>query len=107
MAAMTFGADPILYVPDTRPTSAVPGTPLVGAQVFFYVAGSTTPLPVYTENTLTTAWTQPIVTNAAGQSDGPIYMTPTPAFKVLIQDADSNDLPGYPVDNLNPSAVAT
>jgi hypothetical protein len=34
-------------------------------------------------------------------------MTPTPAFKVLIQDADSNDLPGYPVDNLNPSAVAT
>jgi hypothetical protein len=60
---------------------------------------------VYHDSLLSVAWTQPIVTNAAGQSDDPIYVTPTPALKVLITDDVDVDLPGYPADNQSPYAV--
>ena len=107
MAAATLFAQPFAYVPDTRAASTTPGAPLVGAQIRIYIAGLSTPQPVYHDSDLTTPWTQPIVTNAAGQSDDPIYVSPTPALKIAITDADDVDLPGYPMDDWSPYEVAS
>lgn len=107
MAAATLFAQPHAYVPDTRPASSSPGAPLVGAKIYAYTAGTVTPVALYTDSDLSIEWDIPIVTNSAGQSDGPIYVTPTPALKVKITDADDVDLPGFPADNQSPYQVAT
>lgn len=102
MAAATLFAQPFAYVPDNRDDTDTPGAPLVGAKIYIYAAGTTTPEPVYHDPDLNSAWTQPIVTNANGISDDPIYVSQTPALKILITDADDNNLPGYPVDDWSP-----
>lgn len=99
MAATTLFLDPFLLVLDTN------GVPLVGAEATFFEAGSSTPLDVYTNTGLSIPWDQPIVTNAAGQSTGPIYVSPTPAIKIVIVDADGVAVPGYPMDNWSPAAI--
>jgi len=101
MAANTLFSDAYLYLCDDD------GKPLVGAQLFVYIAGSTTAQPVYHDSDLGSAWTQPIVTNAAGKSTGPIYVSPTPALKLVALDADDVPISGYPLDNWSPSQVAT
>ena len=101
MAANTLFSDPFALILDAS------GNPLVGAKITTFQAGTSTPQAVYTEPTVTTAWTQPIVTNAAGQSTGPIYVRPTPALKIVVVDANGVAVPGYPMDFWSPSAVAS
>ena len=100
MAATTLFSQPFLLVLDTN------GVPLVGAEATFFEAGTETPVDVYTDSALGTPWDQPIVTNAAGQSEGPIYVSPTPALKIVVVDADAASVPGYPMDDWSPAAVA-
>jgi hypothetical protein len=107
MAANTLFSGPYAYFADNRLTTDTPGVPLVGWKLYVYVAGSVTPEPVYHDSSLSTAWTQPIVGDASGISTDPIYVSPTPALKILVTDADDVDLPGFPIDNWSPSAVAT
>lgn len=93
MAAFTF------YFP-------VPGTPTAeGYSLSFFEAGTATPLPVYSDADLSVAISQPIVLNADGNPDTPIYMTPTPAAKIRYTDADGVAVGGYPYDNYSPLAV--
>ncbi len=101
MSAITLFGNPFLTAVDAD------GLPIVSAAFTFFEAGTTTPLPVYTEPTLMTAWAQPILTNAAGISDGPVYLTPTPAVRVVAVDSNAVPLNGYPVDFISPAAVAT
>ncbi len=101
MAATTLFNGPFLYIVDDN------GLPIVGAKVTTFEAGTTTPLDVWHTAVPDTAWTQPIVMNAAGQSDGPVYVSPTPAIKVVVVDANDVPVSGFPVDNWSPSAVAT
>ncbi len=105
-AALLF-AQPFVYVPDTRAASTTPGAPLVGALIYAYIAGTDTPAVLYTSPDLDTEWTQPIETNAAGQSSGPIFTTQTPALKILITDEDDVPLPGYPADDISPYALGS
>jgi len=91
---------PFLYVVDAD------GVPVVGAQATFFAAGTSDPEPVFTDPDLAVAWDVPILTNAAGQSDGPIYVSPTPALKIVIVDADDVPIDGFPMDFWSPSAVA-
>lgn len=107
MSAATVFAQPFLYVPDNRPTTTTPGAPLEGAKAYFFITGTSTPQPVYHDSDLSVAWTQPIVTNAAGISSDPIFVTPTPSLKILITDANDVNLPGYPMSNWTPYALAT
>ncbi len=94
-------AAPIFYFP-------LPGTPTgVGYQLSFTEAGLSTPLDVFTDVGRTTPWSQPIVFNADGNPDGPIYLSDTPAYKVVYLDADSVAVPGYPVDFVSPYEPAT
>ena len=64
-------------------------------------------MPVYTDSDLGVAWLQPLETNAAGQTTGPVYVSPTPALKIVVVDALGAPVPGYPLDDYSPSAVAT
>jgi hypothetical protein len=107
MSASTLFAQPFAYVPDNRDSTETPGVPLVGAKIYVYVTGTTTPEPVYHDSSLGSAWTQPIVTTANGISSDPIYVSPTPSLKVLITDADNVALPGYPMDPWSPYALVT
>ena len=100
-------AAPFAYVPDTRVGSSTPGQPLVSAKIYIFVTGTTTPQAVYHDSDLQNAWTQPIVTNASGQSTDPIYVDQTPALKVLITDDVDVDLPGYPMDPWSPYALGS
>lgn len=101
MAATTLFSQPFLFLVDAD------GIPLVGAEVTIYAAGTVTPQPVYHDSALSNAWLQPIVTNSAGQSDGPVYVTPTPALKVVAVTSTGAAISGFPLDNWSPAAVAT
>jgi len=101
VAANTLFSQPFLLVLNSD------GCPIVGAKASFFVAGTSTPQDVWTDSDGSIPWSQPIETNAAGQSDGPIYVSPTPALKIVIVDADDVPVDGYPVDNWSPSAVAS
>jgi len=107
MAATTLFAEAVALVIDTRPASTTFGSPLVGAKIYAYAAGTSGAQNVYTDSSLSVAWSQPITTNSSGQSAGPIYVTPTPALKIDIQDSSGVSLPGYPVDNWSPCAVGS
>lgn len=86
----------------------LPGTPTaVGNQLIFYEAGTSTPLVVWTDVDRTIAWAQPIVLNAQGNPTGIIYLSNTPAFKVVYLDSNSVAVPGYPQDNISPFEPAT
>lgn len=88
-------------------TFPLPGTPSAeGNLLSFFVAGTATPLAVYTDDDLGVAWDQPIEFNAAGQPDGVIYLSPSTAYKVVYTDADGVDIDGYPVDNISPPSIA-
>ncbi len=101
MAAATLFAQPFFYAVDAD------GIPLVGAQISVFIAGTDTPQDVYTDPDLMTAWDQPILTNAAGQSDGPIYVDQTPALKVQLLTADDVPVDGWPVDDWSPYALGS
>lgn len=82
------------------------GTPTAeGNELTFYEAGTDTPLDVWTDSDLSIAWAQPIVLNAAGESDGPIYVSSSPSYKVVYVDANGVAIPGYPVDFVSPSTI--
>src|SRR5262249_53069831 len=80
------------------------GTPTaLGNKLSFYVAGTTTPLDVWTDSDLTIPWAQPIIFNATGNPDGPIYLTLDISYKVVYTDANDVAIPGYPVDMVDPT----
>jgi len=86
----------------------LPGTPTgLNYELSFFEAGTSTPLDVFTDSDLGAAWSQPIVFNADGMTDGPIYLSPTPALKVFLKDENGVDVNGYPVDDVSPAAVAS
>lgn len=69
------------------------------AKVSFYVTGTDTPAPVYTESTLTTAHTQPVRSNSAGFLP-PIYLNPAITYKSITTDENDATLPDGTVDPL-------
>lgn len=69
------------------------GNPVSGGFLFFYVAGTTTPLDTFSTSGLTegTENTNPIELDDAGRSENSIYLQPT-GYKVILQDADGEQL---------------
>lgn len=51
---------------NTQVCDTITGLPLVGAKLYFYEGGTSTPLTVYTTNALSASHTQPIVADANG-----------------------------------------
>jgi hypothetical protein len=95
----------ILYNPYPMRLFEADGDFAAGAQAFFWLARTTTPLLVYTDSPLTTAHTWPVVADAYGLL-APIYIAKGTEYKVRIEDALGSVL--YAADGIdNPAAVIT
>jgi hypothetical protein len=63
------------------------GLPLIGGTISTYLAGTTTPATTYTTSAGTVAHTNPIVLNARGEPDTPIWLPEGVAYKLVLFDA--------------------
>lgn len=79
--------------------------PLAGGFVYVYEAGTSTPLTTYFDADLdpSHANANPIELDSAGACV--IYATPTPAAKIIVQDAD--EVTVYTQDDISPAEVAS
>lgn len=74
------------------------GLNAANAKAYFYLAGTTTPVNVYSDVTLQTAITQPVTADGNGIFQA-IFLTPGTAYKVDVQSSTGVSLTGYPLDN--------
>lgn len=82
------------------------GAPISGAKLNFYSTGTSSRKNTYSESTLTTANTNPVVADSAGRF-GPIYLLADGAYKVVFTDADDNTIKTFdPVDARVATVVA-
>ena len=72
---------------------------LSGGLLFTYAAGTNIPATVYGDPGLTGALTNPVILNSLGEAL--IYLTPGQAYKFNLTDSNGNQIPGYPVDQVN------
>ena len=77
------------------------GAVLTGGKLYTYAAGTTTPATAYTSSDGLTAWTNPIVLNAAGRvsGGGEIWITDGILYKFVLTDA--NDVLIATYDNIS------
>ncbi len=85
------------------------GAVLTGGKLYTYAAGTTTPAVAYTSSNGATAWTNPIVLDAAGRvsGSGEIWLTDGIIYKFVLKD--SNDVLIATYDNItgiNSNSVA-
>src|SRR5271157_5441003 len=71
----------------------------VGGLLYTYQGGTNTPIAVYHDANLTTPWTNPVVLDAYGAAV--IYLSPGQAYKFNVTDQYGNQIPDFPVDNIN------
>lgn len=76
------------------------GAVLTGGKLYTYAAGTTTPAATYTTSQGNTAWTNPVVLDAAGRvpSGGEIWLTDAVSYKFVL--TDSNDVLIATYDNV-------
>lgn len=63
------------------------GAALAAGQVFFYLAGTSTPATVYQDQALSAAHPQPVELDGAGEAE--IWLDPAVSYKVVLADAYS------------------
>jgi len=74
------------------------GVPLAGGLLYTYAAGTTTPQATYTDSTGNTTNTNPIVLDARGSCA--LWLTASQSYKFNLTDSAGNQIPGWPVDNI-------
>lgn len=101
MASFFLAPDPL------QSTFFIPGgaTPGNGAQVFIYLAGTSTKQTVYKDNLGNTAWSNPIVLDSGGNlaSGGVIWIPTGVTIKAVWAPANDTDPPASPyrtIDNI-------
>jgi Right handed beta helix region len=72
---------------------------LSGGLLYTFQAGTNIPATVYGDPGLTGALTNPVQLNSLGEAL--IYLTPGQAYKFNLTDSNGNQIPGYPVDQVN------
>lgn len=91
---VSLAQDPLQQTPyqviDARTGVALP---CVGCQIYTYVAGTTTPSPTYTDHTIGTPNTNPVLTNAAGYAVNGSAITGIwvggVCLKIVLEDASN------------------
>lgn len=73
------------------------GVPLVGGLLYTYAAGTSTPLVTY-KDSVATPNTNPVILNARGECA--LWLDPILSYKFYLTDSLGNQIPGYPVDNI-------
>lgn len=63
------------------------GNPLNGGKLYTYIAGTTTPQTTYTTSAGSTPQANPIVLNARGEPDNPIWLTEGLSYKFVLKTA--------------------
>lgn len=67
------------------------GVTLPGAKLYFYLTGTATPQNTYSNSTLTTPNTNPVVADAGGLFSN-IYLIASAQYKVVLTDQDGNQI---------------
>ena len=75
------------------------GLPLSGGLVYWYLAGTTTPITVYTESSGSVANTNPVVLNTRGEPTNPIWLPTGQAYKAILKDSVGNII--RTIDNIS------
>jgi len=75
------------------------GLPLSGGLVNWYIAGTTTPVIVYTESSGSIANTNPVVLNTRGEPSNPIWLQAGNVYKAVLNDSLGNLI--RTVDNIS------
>jgi hypothetical protein len=66
------------------------GNPLAAGQLFSYQAGSSTPTPTYTDTTLATPNSNPVILNARGEAA--VWLDVSRVYKLVLQDSLGNTI---------------
>jgi hypothetical protein len=74
------------------------GDPLVGGKIYTYLAGSSTPQVSFTNSAGTVQQANPIILNARGAPDSPIWLQGGAAYKMVI--TDENDVTLQTIDGI-------
>lgn len=85
------------------------GAVLTGGKLFTYLAGTTTPAVAYTSSQGTTAWSNPIVLDAAGRvsGSGEIWLTDGIIYKFVLKDTNDVLIATYDnITGINSNSVA-
>ena len=75
------------------------GLPLSGGLVYWYIAGTTTPVIVYSESSGSVANTNPVVLNTRGEPIQPIWLQTGSAYKAVLNDSTGSLI--RTVDNIS------
>jgi hypothetical protein len=78
------------------------GEPLVGGQLYTYIAGTTTSQTTYTDATAATANTNPIILDSRGMCN--IWLLSTVVYKYVVKDADDTLI--FTTDNIGVTLTA-
>ena len=76
------------------------GTPLSGGKLYTYIAGTTTPLATYADDTGNVFNSNPIILNSAGRIDTQIWMDSNSTIKFVLKNL--NDVTLWTEDNIRP-----
>src|ERR1700733_5188416 len=74
------------------------GNPLAGGKLYTYAAGTSTPQATYPSQSEATPNTNPIILNSRGECA--LWLDPILSYKLNLTDSSGNQIPGYPVDNI-------
>lgn len=78
--------------------SGTPAAPLSGGLMYFYEPGTSTPKDTYSDNGLSTPNPNPVVLSASGVLPN-VFLNG--AYRVILQDKDGVQQPGWPRDSVN------
>ena len=74
------------------------GLPLAGGLLYWYLAGTSTPVTIYTTSAGAVAQATPIVLNTRGEVDNPCWLPTGQNYKAVLADASNNII--RTVDNI-------
>ena len=81
------------------------GNALYLGQLSSFAAGTNTPLATYTDSTGGTPNPNPVILNPRGEAS--VWIPPNVAYKFNLTDANGNQIPGFPIDNVVNAQLVT
>lgn len=77
------------------------GNPLFNGKLYSYVAGTSIPQATYTDSTMSTQNTNPVILNARGEAN--VWLDTTLSYKLVLQEANGTQI--WVVDNIPGNGV--
>jgi hypothetical protein len=82
------------------------GVPLSGGKLYYYQASTTTQAVTYLDSGATTPNSFPLVLDASGRLNEPVYITDAYNLKELLTDSAGNTIGPWPFDNIPKTPAA-